>query len=91
MTYYGLLPALRVVLASHTWSHSFKIQRRGEGEGLSKICPRIRIYVRKSLQCLGYWNRMNRVRGKITKKVKASGSEGKGTLINEPLERSPVL
>lgn len=82
MTYYGLVPALRIVLASHTWGRSFKIQRRGEGEGLSKICPRIRIYVRKSLQCLGsslmdiYWNRINRVRGKITKKVKASGGEG---------------
>lgn len=34
---------------------------------------------------------MNRVRRKKTKKVKASGSEVKGTLINEPLERSPVL
>lgn len=34
---------------------------------------------------------MNRVRGKITKKVKASESKVKGTLINKPLERSPVL
>lgn len=95
MTYYELVPALRIVLASHTWGRCFKIQSRGEGEGLSKICRRI--CVRKSLQWQGsslmdiYWYRMNRVRGKITKKVKASGSEVKGTLINKTLERSPVL